>query len=61
MSQLTLNPGMVAVPAGDKDIAVPRVPVAASRRKDEARARRRFSATRLGPAADDGFRLFRVY
>ncbi len=62
MTELTLNPGSAATaPAGDKQLAEPRVMAVQMRRREEGRARRRFSATRLMGASDDGFRLFRVY
>jgi hypothetical protein len=67
MSELNFKPGAAALADSDKLIAVP----AADEAADLAAAirhghgtrvgRRRFSVTRLRPAADDGFRPFRVY
>lgn len=61
MTELTLEPRTAAAPAGDKQLAVPGLPLPAPRRKGEPRARRRYSATRLAPLNDGGFRPFRVY
>ncbi|HWG76367.1 MAG TPA: hypothetical protein VN660_06185 [Steroidobacteraceae bacterium] len=60
MNELTLNPGIAAVPVGEKRIAVPVVPAPSGRRRGEARARRRFNA-RVLQTNDGGFRPFRVY
>ena len=60
MNELTLNPGVAALPAGDKQIAVPVLPAQSARPRGEQRARRRFNA-RVLQTSDTGFRLFRIY
>jgi hypothetical protein len=62
MSELTLNPGVVA-PQADRPLSVPALPVVELdvRRRAEARARRRFTAVRPLHTNDGGFRPFRVY
>jgi hypothetical protein len=67
MSELTLRPDPDVGQAGDKLIGVPALTAAAHAstgvRKGLATRglRRRFSATRLLRADDNGFRPFRVY
>jgi len=67
MSDLDLKPESASLMSGDKLITVPALDNAAAigaaaRQGQSTRApRRRFSATRLAPPIDDGFRLFRVY
>lgn len=60
MNELTLNPGIAALPAGDKQITVPELSAPSGRRRSEARARRRFNV-RVLQTSDGGFRPFRVY
>lgn len=60
MNELMLNPGIAALPAGEKHIAVPVLPAPSARRRSEPRARRRFNA-RVLQTSDGGFRPFRVY
>ncbi|HEY7928506.1 MAG TPA: hypothetical protein VID71_00755 [Steroidobacteraceae bacterium] len=60
MNELTLNPGLAALPAGEKQIVLP-VPAAPSvQRRGELRARRRLNA-RVLQTSDGGFRPFRIY
>ncbi len=60
MNELTLNPGVAAIPAGDKQTAVPVLAATGIRRRGEQRARRRFNA-RVLQTTDGGFRPFRIY
>lgn len=67
MSELNLKPDHDAGHGGDKQIIVPALAdaatlVAARRGGAGTRSpRRRFRATRLGLATDDGLRPFRIY
>jgi len=60
MNELTLNPGIAAIAADDKQIAVPVLPAPGVRRRGEPRLRRRLGA-RVLQTSDGGFRPFRVY
>ena len=60
MNELTFNPGIAALPAGEKQIAVPELSAPSGRRRNEARPRRRFN-TRVLQTSDGGFRPFRIY
>ena len=60
MNELTLNPEVAAIPAGDKQIAVAVLPAPSVRRRGELRFRRRFNA-RVLQTTDGGFRPFRIY
>jgi len=67
MSELNLKPDHDAGHGGDRQIAVPALADASTlfaARRDGAGARslrRRFRATRLALATDDGLRPFRIY
>ncbi|HEX4050252.1 MAG TPA: hypothetical protein VHY19_05175 [Steroidobacteraceae bacterium] len=60
MNELTLDPGIAALPAGEKQIAVAVLPAQAARPRGEPRLRRRLNARAL-QTSDGGFRPFRVY
>ncbi|HLK71879.1 MAG TPA: hypothetical protein VKT19_07975 [Steroidobacteraceae bacterium] len=59
MNELTLNPDVSALAAGDK-LVVPMPSIPGARRRDETRPRRRFNA-RVLQTSDGGFRPFRIY
>ncbi len=67
MNELDLKPDHEAGHGGDKQLAVPALAepatLAAARRSGVGlrSPRRRFRATRLAPATDDGLRPFRIY
>ncbi|HTT06522.1 MAG TPA: hypothetical protein VMF64_14675 [Steroidobacteraceae bacterium] len=60
MNELTLNPGLETLPAGEKQIVLPVLAAPSVRRRSEIRQRRRFSA-RVLQTSDGGFRPFRIY
>jgi hypothetical protein len=60
MNELTLNPDIAGIPAGDKQIAVPALAATGVRRRGEQRPRRRLN-TRVLQTSDGGFRPFRIY
>lgn len=60
MNELTLNPGLAALPAGEKQIALPVLAAPSERRRGEIRPRRRLNA-RVLQTSDGGFRPFRIY
>jgi len=67
MSELNFKPEPAGLSGGDKLISIPAADAAmaaagGTRGAQPSRnQRRRFSATRLLPPGDDGFRLFRVF
>jgi hypothetical protein len=60
MNELTLNPGVAAISAGDKQIVVPVLAGPSVRRRGELRFRRRLNA-RVLQTSDGGFRPFRIF
>ncbi len=60
MNDLTLNPGVAALPSGDKQIVVPTLSATGVRRRVELRSRRRLNVRAL-QTGDGGFRPFRIF